>query len=169
MQRLLAGLIVVVVALGVVGCKEAEAPANDEAAVQNTQEPGETPTLLLAMKESDFKKAVANSLTQRLAEEGYSVDTMKLDQVDTAALGDYAAVIILDAARPKNFTAAGKAVFEAADKDKVVVMLTKKPDQEDWKPNVEGVDAMTAASDMANVEDAVAAMLAQTLEIAPTP
>jgi hypothetical protein len=140
-------------------CEPEGVPRNEE---QGRQWPDDGPIVFVVARDTEFKKAVVEATFDKLAEAGYLGETDDLEAVSPNFLQEedapFDVVVILDSASRQGFSPEGKRLFDASDKDKVVVMLTKDDEHADWTPDISGVDAMTAASDMDNV-DATATMI----------
>lgn len=158
------GIMMVLAALivAVAGCEP------QQTVDENT--PGEaegevTAEVLLAVTQSEFKQAVAEAVQSQLSEMGHEVENVDTKKVDTAGLADYEVVVLIDAARGGIFTEEGKKVYEAMkdSPEDLVVMFSIREKDKDWKKYEEkGIDAVTAASNMDQVQAAAEKVVAKT-------
>jgi hypothetical protein len=158
------GLMVLLAAVAMVfGACESKQPqqengpgnADDAATAEETDEAmaaEEAPSkVLLAVTKSEFKNAVADEVQETLSEL-HDVERVATKEVDVTALGDYDVVVLLVPARGNIMAKEAKKVYDAMEgsRDRLVLTLTTKPTQKDWdKYKEKGIDAMTAASEMA--------------------
>ena len=156
-----------IVAATLTGC-ETEDTMDEMANVAAAQPENPIGTVLISMKKSDFKSAVANEVELQLLASGYAVVREETDDLVQDAVTEpheesgvsglkslnlYDAVIMLEAARGSVFRRDARKLYDVMKGDeRLVVLLTTKKSQTDWEPEMEGLDAVTAASNMADVK-----------------
>ena len=121
-------------------------------------------TVLIAMEQSEFKRAVVERVRDGLVRKGVAVKVGDLRQLGGEAAGKYDAVVILNTVWAWRLKGEVRAFLKAASADlKKKVILINTANDESWKTKEAGVDAITSASRKNNV-DRVAAWLQERLE-----
>jgi hypothetical protein len=109
--------------------------------------------ILIAGDASEFKDALRQRLIDHYRPFS-NIDVVNIDKLRTVAIDDYHVVVIIDTCLAwSRFNPSTKTFLDrTAERRKVVLLMTV--DDTDWSFEYQGVDAMTAASVMAN-EDQV--------------
>lgn len=119
-------------------------------------------SLLIASDASEFKDAVRRRVFDHFRNDG-NVEVVNIRRLKTIQARDFDAVLIMDTCLGwSRFNPTMKAFLDnAEDPGRIVLLLTV--DDTDWTFTYQGVDAITAASRMAD-EDRTAALLIQKID-----
>ncbi len=111
-------------------------------------------SIVIAVRESDFKNALAESIENECVDMGFEVLTINDKELKDTDPDNYYAVIILNEFRAFHLNRHTKRFFKnngVESRDNVVMISTAgNPDK--FKSDWEGVDAVSAASDMSTID-----------------
>lgn len=109
--------------------------------------------VLMAIQESQFKKAVILKVKEFFQEDGYFVKTISLKGLSGESTDNYQAIVIVNtcwAWRLNSHVRKFLKSFPEDERKKIVLFTTAN--SKSWRPKVTGVDAITSASRMSEVE-----------------
>ncbi|MFH1442272.1 MAG: hypothetical protein ABIH18_09590 [Candidatus Omnitrophota bacterium] len=109
--------------------------------------------ILIASQNSEYKHALVKDIAQRLKSGKYQTKIIDLNKILAENQADYKAVIIINSCWSGKQTRISRKFLNKLTKDekqKVVVITTAKDIE--WKNQVAGIDAVTAASKMNNID-----------------
>jgi hypothetical protein len=115
--------------------------------------------VLIASRGTEFKRAVADRLVAALTAKGVRVRVVDMEALALEEPGDFDLVVLLDRVRAHRLSGDLRAFLARPGGAGEVVVLATAGYLDD-APALEGVDAVTSASDMTRVEATAEALLA---------
>jgi hypothetical protein len=121
-----------------------------------TSVPGGGPVVLIASRDTDFKKSVVTKLHEQLATEGLSQKTIGIKALSNVEASDYGAVVVISPCLAWGLDDDVRTFLERQRTDRNIILLTTSGSGA-WLPEKggKGFDAVSAASEMTDA-DAVA-------------
>jgi len=111
------------------------------------------PSILIASQNSKFKNALVEEIAQDLKSGGYILKIINLNKIPKEAQADYTVIIIINSCWAGHQTRITEKFLNHLSKEerqKVIVITTAKGI--DWKNKITGIDAITSASKMNNID-----------------
>ncbi|MFH1981741.1 MAG: hypothetical protein ABIL58_07850 [Pseudomonadota bacterium] len=124
--------------------------------------------VLIATEQSDFKDAVISSVTGALDPATVHVKVIDIKRLSAEAPASYDAVILINTVYAWQMNKQA-AAFLKNDTARQRVILLSTANGEDWEAGIDGVDAITSASEAAKVPAVSAAVSARLQRILATP
>lgn len=107
--------------------------------------------LLIAKRESEFKNAVAEKVKREIEKANVTVELIGINLLKKKSIDDFDAVIIINEVRAWHLNRHTKSFLRKLNdtqREKVIMVSTAATD---WKTKRKGIDAVTVASEMSNV------------------
>ena len=105
--------------------------------------------VLMAIQESQFKKAVILKVKEFLQEDGYFVKTISLKGLSGESTDNYQAIVIVNTCWAWRLNGhVRKFLKNTPDDERKKIVLFTTADSKSWQPELTGVDAITSASRM---------------------
>lgn len=109
--------------------------------------------VLMAIQESQFKKAVILKVKESLQEDGCFVKTISLKGLSGESADNYQAIIIVNTCWAWRLNGhVRKFLKNTSDDERKKIVLFTTANSKSWRPKLTGVDAITSASKMSEVE-----------------
>ena len=145
MRRKLLPVSLLLCAIGLAACMSPPVRERQVSAKPSGRE------VLIASEGSKFKNAVIEIVLAELVDEGHGVVTVDHKKLNTLNTQPFDAIVILNQCWARRLDRSVRRFLDhAPNKEKIILLTTRK--DKDWKPDVPGVDAITCASNMAQVE-----------------
>lgn len=113
--------------------------------------PQSAPRILIATEQSEFKQAVIEKVVKDPAQDRLFFKITDLRNLENETAAAYSAVIIVSTCRAWQLNSRVSTFLQETSVQAKIVLLTTAGDEQ-WEAGVEGVDAFTAASSPADVE-----------------
>lgn len=107
--------------------------------------------LLIAKRESEFKNAVAEKVKREIEKANVTVELIGINLLKKKSIDDFDVVIIINEVRAWHLNRHTKSFLRKLNdtqREKVIMVSTAATD---WKTKRKGIDAVTVASEMSNV------------------
>jgi hypothetical protein len=118
------------------------------------------PKVVVATRKTEFKDAVVNKVQEALQGKPVELQVVDLEKLAEADTGDAKAVVILDHVWASKVSKEAQAFLGSdANKDKAILVATAK--KVEWRYDDPAVDAVTSASQLANVDQIIEFVVAQ--------
>lgn len=109
--------------------------------------------VLMAIQESQFKKAVILKVKKSLQEDGHSVKIINLKELSAESTDNYQAIVIVNTCQAWRLNGhVRKFLKNIPEDEREKIVLFTTANSKSWRPKLTGVNAITSASKMSEVD-----------------